>query len=240
MFLRQHLFYGKTTVFLAIPLTMIFFAGNSPSVIQFRRIALEEQRQSEVLKAEQLAKECETNPIPPILRHAMQLEAQRKLEAQRDFAFQQMQDLELQRIYYLPSPTQEIPAHKQFWAWRKQAKSELEQLRETECLKREQLAQDTDTFTHQRGNSCSQAANTSESLISPSPSCPNDITNILPITTPAAFALKQQAMLDRSRTEEKASSLNRPPGKRFSVCEIPKAQCKPEHHSWLQKALGQS
>lgn len=184
---------------------MIFFAGNSPSVLQFRRIALEEQRQSEVLKAEQLAKECETNPI---LRHAMQLEAQRKVEAQRDFAFQQMQDLELHRIYYLPSPTQEIPAHKQFWAWRKQAKSELVQLRETECLSREQLAQDTDTFTHQRGNSCSQANNTSESLISPSPSCPNDNSNILAITTPAAFALKQQATLERSRSKEKASSLN--------------------------------
>lgn len=39
------------------------------------RIALENQRQSDVLKAEQLAKECETNPT---LRHAMQLEAQRK------------------------------------------------------------------------------------------------------------------------------------------------------------------
>lgn len=101
----------------------VFFAGNSQSSKESRLIALEEQRLLKVLKAEQLAKECETNPA---LRREMQLEAQRKLEAQRDFAFQEMQDLELQRIYRIPSLPQEIAGHKQFWAWRKQAKMELE------------------------------------------------------------------------------------------------------------------
>lgn len=149
-----------------------------------------------------------------------------------------MQDLELQRIYHLPSPTQEIAGHKQFWAWRKLAKSELEQLRETERLSREQLAQDTDTFTPPRESSSSQPTNTGESRASPSLNCPNDSTNILRITNPAAFALMQQSTPDPLATEKKPSSFGHPPGKRYSVCQMPKVQCKSEHYSWLQKSLG--
>lgn len=197
-------------------------------------IAQEEQRRLEVLKAEQLSKDLERNPA---LRHEMQLEAQRKLEAQRDFAFQEMQDGELCRIYRIPSPTQEIAAHKQFWAWRKQAKSEIEQLRETERLSRERFAQDIDASIHPRRSSPIQPTNTGESHVTTSLSYPNHISNILPITTPAAFALKQQSTQDQSGTEEKGSSCGRPPGRRISVCEIPQVQCKPEHYGWLQKGL---
>ena len=54
------------------------------------------------------------------LRQEMQLEVQRKLEAQQDAAFQQIQDSELLRIYHMGSMFEEIKAHKRFWAWRKQ------------------------------------------------------------------------------------------------------------------------
>ena len=212
-------------------------SGGSASQIARRAcIAQEEQRRLEVLKAEQLGKNLERNPA---LRHEMQLEAQRKLEVQRDFAFQQMQDGELLRVFGLRSrsPTQEIAGHKQFWAWRKQAKSELEQLRETERVSRERSAQDIDASIHPRRSSPIQPTNTGESHVTTSLSYQDHITNILPITTPAAFALKQQSKQDQSGTEEKGSSCGRPPGRRISVCEIPQVQCKPEHYGWLQKGL---
>lgn len=147
----------------------VFCGDNYPVSKQSRLIALEEQRKLDMLKAEQVAKECETNSV---LRNQMQL------EAQRDFAFQQMQDLELHRIYALSSPLQQIPAHKQVWAWRKQAKMELEQLRETERLSRERFAQDIDLFTHPEGNSPPQTTKLAKTPVSPSLSCPNNVTSI--------------------------------------------------------------
>ena len=216
----------------------VFFSGTTQSSKKFRLLALEEQRQSEILKAMQLAKECETNPT---LRHEMQVEAQQKLEAQRDFAFQDMQFRELQRVSGLPSPIQQITGHKQFWAWYKQAKLELEQLRETERLNREHLAQDIDTFTLLRRDLPLQTINTDESGASPSPNSSNEIADILPITTPAAFALKhpppEPRLWFQSKLEKKASISVKPPGKRFSVCEMPQIRCKPEHYNWLQKGL---
>ena len=91
----------------------------------------QEVRASELLRREQFIQKVEENPA---LRQGMQLEAERKFEAQQDVAFQQMQDAELLRIYHIPYMFQQIEAHKRFWAWRKQAVLELQQLRETQRL----------------------------------------------------------------------------------------------------------
>lgn len=216
----------------------IFFSGVSQSSKKFRLLALEEQRRSEILEAERLAKECETNPN---LRHEMQLEAQQELEAQRDSAFQDMQFRELQRVSSLPSPTQQMLGHKQFWAWYKQAKLELKQLRETERSNREHLAQDTHAFTFSRKDPPSQPISTDKTRTSSSSYFSNEIADILPITTPDAFALEhpppELRLWFQARPEKKASTSVEPPGKRFSVCEMPQIGCKPEHYIWLQKGL---
>lgn len=69
---------------------------DAPCVLKrFRLIALEEQRRSELLKTDQLAKECETNPT---------------------IHNQVRQDLEQHRIHGLPSLSQQIAAQKLFWA----------------------------------------------------------------------------------------------------------------------------
>ena len=199
-------------------------------------LALEEQRISEILKAEQLARDCETDPT---FRHEMQLEGQRQLEHQRDVAFENMQ------YHYLMS-VWSFAGHKQYWAWYKQAKLELQQLRETERLDRERRAQETDIFPLLRSNSLSQASqqsiNSYESRIQPYP--PDRTAEILPITTPAAFRLKHPPPQPRpwfqSNTEKKASTKVEPPGKRFSAREMPQFRCKPEHYNWIQKGLRSS
>ncbi len=106
---------------------LVFFPSRCQSSKRFRLIALEEQRRSELLKTDQLAKECETNPT---------LYDQIRLEALRDFAFQRTQDLEQHRIHGLPSLSQQIAGYKLFGAWRKRALMELQQLRETERVSR--------------------------------------------------------------------------------------------------------
>ena len=90
-------------------------------------LALEEQRISEILEAEHLARDCETDPT---FRHEMQLEGQRQLKHQRDAAFENMQYQYLVRLW-------NFAGHKQYWAWHEKAKMELQQLRETERLERE-------------------------------------------------------------------------------------------------------
>lgn len=131
-----------------------------------------------------------------------------------------MQDLELLRIYHTECVFREIEAHKRYWAWRKQAVLELQQLRETQRLSGEHLACAAEEKV------IWDPAGTGESNISITLKHPTDTSDILPITTPAAFALKQQHASDprtcfRSGTEEKASPFGRqPPGKRFSFCEM--------------------
>lgn len=195
---------------------------------------------SELLRREQFIKKVQETPA---LRQGMQLEAQRKLEAQQDAAFQQMQDAELLRIYHIPSTFQEIKAHKRFWAWRKQAVLELQQLRETQRLSTEHLERTTDTFVSAIEKVAWEPVDTGESSNSITLRYTTDTANILPITTPAAFALEHQHMSDDSRswfrsgTEEMSSPFGRPPGKRFSFCEMPQIQCKPEYYRWLQESV---
>lgn len=196
-------------------------------------------RASELLRREQFIKKVEENPA---LRQGMQLEAQRKFEAQQDVAFQQMQDAELLSIYYIGSMFQEIKAHKRFWAWRKQAAMEFQLLRETQRLSTEHLERTTDTFISAIEKVTWDPADIGESKNSITLKYTTDTTNILPITTPAAFALKYPHMSDsrpwfRSGTEELDSPFGRPPGKRFSFCEMPQIQCKPEHYRWLQESV---
>lgn len=103
--------------------------------------AEEERRAHKLQEAEQLRKELETNPA---LLEKMELEARRKVEARQDYAFHQMEDMELHRIFGMGSIFRQTAAHRVSWAWRKQALSELQQLRETERSSREELAQDPD------------------------------------------------------------------------------------------------
>lgn len=180
--------------------------------------------------------EVEKNPA---LRLQMHLDAQRKFEAQQDDVFQWMQDRELLGIFHSGTMEVEIQAHKRFWAWRKQAVSEMQQLRETQKL-------NSDTFTRRIEKLTWEPADieedTGERRISVTLKCPMDFANVLPITTPVAFRARQHYTSDRrpwfrSGTEGKAST-GRPPGKRFSFCEMPQIQCKPEHYRWLRESVG--
>ena len=218
---------------------IVCFGGINPSVRPAIIAREEERRATELLKAEQFRKDLGKKPA---LRQKVQMEAQRKLESRRDSAFQQMEDTELHRIYSAGSITRQIAAHKRFWAWRKQAVLELQQLRENERLGRENLAQGTDTFIPAVEKVTWDHTDTGESRVSITFSDPTDITNILPITTPAEFALKQQhtpdpSPLSRSGTEGMASSLGFPPGKRISLCEMPQTRCNPEHYRWLRQSV---
>ena len=199
----------------------------------------QEVRASELLKREQFIKKVEETPA---LRQGMQLEAQRKFEAQQDLAFQRMQDAELLRIYHIPYMFRQIKAHKRFWAWRKQAALELQQLRETQRLSTEHLERTTDSFISAIEKVTWDPVDTGESSNSITLKYTTDTANVLPITTPAAFALKYEHTSDsrswfRSRTEDTASPFGRPPGKRFSFCEMPQIQCKPGHYRWLQESV---
>ena len=193
-------------------------------------LALEEQRISEILEAEQLARDCETDPT---FRHEMQLEGQRQLERQRDAAFENMQYQFLVRL-------RGFADHKQYWAWYKQAKMELQQLRETERLEREHGAQETDIFPLLRNTTLSpQSRKAYGNRIQPYP--PDRTAEILPITTPEAFRLQhpppQPRPWFRFDTEKKVSTKVEPPGKRFSAREMPRFRCNVEHYTWIQKRL---
>lgn len=189
----------------------------------------QEVQAADLLRRKQFMKKLEENPA---LRQEVQFEAQRRFEAHQDIAFQQMQDWELHRIYRIGSMYQEIKAHKHFWVWRKQAVLEVQQLQETQRSNREHL----DAFIPAIEKVDWETADTGEKDVAITWNYPIDTTKILPITTPAAFAL-QQHMSSRSGTEETASSVGRPPGKRFSFCELPWIQCKAENHHWLQKGV---
>ena len=188
-----------------------------PLSVRLARIAEEERRLAEELRyAEQLKEELKTNPA---LRRKMHLKAHQELEIQRDFVFQQMEDSEQHRIYGLRSLSQQIAAHKLFWKWREQALLELRHLRQTERLDKD------------------------DSWIPTMLDNPADTATILPITTPAAFALQQQQHAPerppwfRSGAGATASSVGCPPGKRFSIREMSQNGCKPEHYRWLKESV---
>ena len=219
-----------------MPIIACFGGVSSPSV----RLAIlaqeEERRATELLKAKQFREELGKKPA---LRQQVRMEAQRKLEARRDSAFKHMEHMELQRIFCVGSIPRQITAHKRFWAWRKQAVLELQQLRETERLG---MAQGTDTFIPPMENVTWDHTDAGESRVSITFKDPTDITNILPITTPAEFALKQQHTSDhspgfRSGTEEMPSSPGLPPGRRILFSDMSQIRCDPEHYRWLRQSV---
>ena len=213
-----------------MPIIACFGGVGSPSVRLAILARQEERRATELLKAEQFRKELGKKPA---LRQQVQMEAQRKLEARRDSAFKHMEDMELQRVFSEGSIPRQIAAHKRFWAWRKQAVLELQQLRETERLG---MAQGTDTFIPPMENVTWDHTDTGESRVCITFKDPTDITNILPITTPAEFALQQQHTPDHSPWS-RSGSLGLPPGKRISFCDMPQIRCDPEHYRWLRQSV---
>ena len=202
------------------------------SARKWRIVALEEQRISDILKAEQLARDYETDPT---FRHEMQLEGQRQLERQRDAAFKNMQYQYLVRLWSFAD-------HKQYWTRYKQAKMKLQQLRETERLEREHGVQETDIFPLLRNNPLSpQSRKAYESRFQPYP--PDRTAEILPITTPEAFQLQHPPPQPRpwfTFNTEKVLTKVEPFGKRFSAREMPRFRCNPEHYTWIQKGLRSS
>ena len=216
--------------------TKLDLVAPTMAVIQNARkwgiLALEEQRILEILKAEQLARECETDPT---FRHEMQLEGQRRLERQRDAAFENMQYQYLVRLWTFAD-------HKQYWAWYKQAKMELQQLRETKRLEREHRPQETDIFPLLRNNPLSpQSRKAYESRLQPYP--PYRTAGILPITTPEAFQLQHPPPQPRpwfKFNTEKVLTKVEPPGKRFSARKMTRCRCNPEHYTWIQKGVRSS
>ena len=113
-----------------------------------RAEAEEEGRKHELLELERLRKEIEKD------RERMEIEERRKLEAQQDFAFSEIEKLELHGINCIRSMPQQLAASNLFSACRKQASLELEQFQgtETERLSRKHLAQDTDNFSFREGD----------------------------------------------------------------------------------------
>ena len=205
-------------------------------MIHVIRAAHEEQRASELLRRDQFIRKVEENPA---LRQAMQPEAQRKLEKQQDVAFEQMQGTELNRIYSIGCRFQEWEARKCFYAWRRQARLELQQLRETQRLSAEHLGRTTDNFISALEGVTWYPLDTGESHNTITLEYATNTVD-LPITTPAAFALTYQSDSRpwfRSRNEETVSPLGRPPGRRFSLCEMPQIHCDPQHYRRLQESV---
>ena len=201
----------------------MFSPGIPPSVLRARRAELDEGRAFELLKATHLREEVKRDPT---LRREIELEAWQKLQVRRHYAFEDMEDSALRRCSFL-----NLRSHKLFWAWRKQAKMELQQLRETEQSSKERMAQIMDAFLLARENEARDPYTFDDSTD----------TSVLPITTPAAFALKytpEHRPWFQSGARESILPSACPPGKRFSLCEILQIPCKPEHYRWLNKSVG--
>ena len=219
---------------------VVISSGTPASVLRVRAAKVEEERESEVLKVKQLREEVKRNPA---LRKEVETEAQQKLEAQREYAFSQMKDCEFHRINGLGSFPRQIAASKVFCAWRKQALLELQQLRETERSSTEHLAQLTDAFLLAKENMARHLYHTDEDYGSTTSNYLGETMDVLPITTPEAFALKHQHPPEhpswiRSGVGAMAWSSTWPPGKRFSLRQTPQISCRPEQYRWLKEGAG--
>ena len=218
----------------------VISTGTPASVLRARAAKVEEERESEVLKAKQLREEVKTNPV---LRKELETEARQKLEAQRDYAFSQMEGRELERVHGMGSIPGQIAASKLFCAWRKQALLELQQLRETERSSTEHLAQLTDAFLLAKENMARHLYHTDEDYGSTTSSYLGETMDVLPITTFQAFALKHQHPPEhpswiRSGARKIAWSSTWPPGKRFSLRQTPQIAWRLEHYHWLKEGAG--
>ena len=191
-----------------------------------------DERICDLFKVEQLVNELVKDPA---FREETRLKVQQALDMKRDFAFERMNGWAVGEAY-------EKGGHHFLSAWRKQASIEMQHLRETERRSWEHWFRWNDEpFVAARINMTFEITSAGESRISNMSSqlpedekeieknirwaSDEDITNILPITTPEQFA----------------QGYKRPiiiPGKRFSLCEMPQIRCKPEHHPWLKDRVG--
>ena len=222
-------------------MTMVVISSGFPArMVRARQAACEEFTNPEVLKAKQLRKEVERNPT---LRKEVEAEAQQKLEMQREYAFSRMNHLELLRINGIGAISRQLAASKVFCAWRKQAILELQQLRERERSSTEHLAQLTDAFLLAKENMARDLYRADEDYGSTTASYLGETMDVVPITTPEAFALKHQHPPEypswiRSRAGKMAWSSTWPPGKRFSLRQTPQIPWRSEHYRWLKEGTG--
>ena len=185
----------------------------------------EEKRIRTLVKVDKRVNELVRSPA---FREEMRQKAQQRLEDERDRAFCAM-DWKA-RLY-----ARSIwgGGYKFLHEWRERASAELQQLRETERLRREkQMAEEEEPFVAARiqltcGITSVGEINVSHltgELVEDRPRSEYDISKILPITTPDELALE----------------LMGPPvipGKRYSCCEMPRIRCKAEHYHWLKECV---
>ena len=200
------------------------------------------ERDAEILKVKQLWEQVKTNPT---LRKEVETDARQKLEAQRDYAFSEMEDHELRRIHDRASISNQIAASKIFCAWRKQALLELQQLRETEEERSsaEHLARLTDAFLLAKENMARDWYLVDEDYGSTTSSYLGETMDVLPITTLDAFAQKHKRPPEhpfwiRSRAGKMVWSSTWPPGKRFCPRQTSQITWRPEYHRWLKEGAG--
>ena len=164
----------------------------------------------------------------PAFREEMRQKAQQRLENERDRAFQCMDG-----DAYLHATRIWGGGPKFLHEWREQASSELQQLRKTERLRREkQTAEDEEPFVAARIQLTCEITSAGEikishrtgELVEDSPRYEDDMSKILPITTPDEFA-----------RGFKVPPVD--PGKRYSCCEMPHIRCKAEHYHWLKECV---
>ena len=93
---------------------------------------LKETRKQERLEwTQKLAHRSQRLKQDPAYRRKMELLAQQKLEDEREAAFLYLSDYWLRNLFgHLPLPC--LRCHKRFWEWRKGAKEQLKELRESE------------------------------------------------------------------------------------------------------------
>ena len=210
------------------------------SVLVENSVRMQEQRDSEVLKAKQLREDIKTNPT---LRKEVEMEARQKFEAQRNYVFSQMTGRELRRIHGRGAISQQIAASKVFCAWRKQALLEVEQLRETERSSTEHLARITDAFLLAKEDMAWDWYLVDRDYGSATSSYLGYFIDVLPIACLDAFVQKHQHPPEypswiQSRAEKMAWSCTSPPGKRFSLRQMAQTLCRPEHYRWLKEGAG--
>ena len=216
-----------------------FSASTPASSSRTCRCEVDKGRASEVLKVKQMREEMKTNPV---LRKEVETEAEQKLEM-REYAFSRMKHLELLGINAIGAISQQLAASKVFCAWREQAILELQQLRERERSSTEHLAQLTDAFLLAKEKMAEHRYLTDEDYGSTTASYLGETMDVLPITTPEAFALKHQHPPEhpswiRSRAGKMAWSSTWPPGKRFSLRQTPQIPWRLEHYRWLKEGAG--
>ena len=95
---------------------------------------LKETRKQERLEwTQKLAQRSQRLQQDPAYRRKMELLAQQKLEDEREAAFLYLSDYWLRNLFgHLPLPC--LRCHKRFWEWRKGAKEQLKELRESERI----------------------------------------------------------------------------------------------------------